>query len=152
MVTFETKCWENDWEFILGGNYLDTMIDRCQYPFQEKVLMINNVRNLTMVKRFADKKIKQKTIDAYYVVDELAPKVLDFFNITKESFTNGYYYSIAELTSIYLCKTENLLHFSGDSYMPKNNTRWIEKSLKVFSEREDVIVANPTWNGMYEGV
>jgi hypothetical protein len=152
MVTFETKCWENDWEFILGGHYLDEMIDRCDFTFKERVLMINNVRNLSLVKRYADKKLKSNTIDAYYVVDEFAPKVLDFFHIEKDSFKGGYVYSIAELTSIYLCKTDYLLHFSGDSYMQINNSHWIDKSLDLFSKRTDVVVANPTWNFMYEGV
>lgn len=146
MVTFETKCWENDWEFLLAGNYLDEMIARCKYPFAKKKLFINNVRNLPLVKRFADKKIKQGVIDEYIVVDQMAKEALDFFNIDKDSFKGGYNYSIAELVSIYTCSTPYLLHFSSDSYLPENNNSWIDSALKIFETREDIAVANPTWN------
>ena len=152
MVTFETKCWEGDWDFILSGNYLDEMIKRCNYKFAERILFINNVKDLLRVKRVADKKIAQNVIDAYYVVDDYAKQTLDFFQIEKDSFKQGYYYSIAELTSIYLCKTDFLLHFSSDTYLPKNKSNWIEKSLEIFSKREDVVVANPTWNFSFDGV
>lgn len=152
MVTFETKCWENDWDFILGGHYLDEMIERCNYPFQERVLFINNVKDMPRVKRCADKKIKKNIIDAYYIVDDYAQQALEFFNIEKESFKGGYYYSIAELVSIYLCKTKYLLHFSSDTYLPKNDSTWIEKALYILSTRDDIAVANPTWNYCFDGV
>lgn len=42
-VTFETKCYENDWEFVLKTNYLDEMLRRCSFPFTHKQLIINNV-------------------------------------------------------------------------------------------------------------
>jgi hypothetical protein len=45
MLTFETNCYENDWEFILKGNYLQQMIARCNYTFSQRVVMINNVQN-----------------------------------------------------------------------------------------------------------
>ena len=35
-VTFETKCYENDWEFVLKTNYLDEMLRRCSFPFTHK--------------------------------------------------------------------------------------------------------------------
>ena len=34
MVTFETKVWENDWEYILQENYLQEIIGRCNYAFE----------------------------------------------------------------------------------------------------------------------
>jgi hypothetical protein len=57
MVTFETKCYENDWEYILKGCRLDEMIRRCNFKFKEKILYINNVTDLKKVCGYADKKI-----------------------------------------------------------------------------------------------
>ncbi len=146
MVTFETKCYENDWEFILKGSYLRQMIARCNYPFSHRVVMINNVRNKSKVCRYADKKIREGVIDAYYIVDDYAKTALEFFEIRPGSFHGGYYYSIAELVSIYLCNTEYLIHFSGDSFPDDNQSTWISDAINIFSERSDIVVANANWD------
>jgi len=39
-------------------------------------------------------------------VHEHAQEALDFFQLSKEKLGKGYYYSIAELVSIYLTKTK----------------------------------------------
>ena len=125
-ITFETKCYENDWEFLLQTPYLDQMIQRCNTVFQHKQLIINNVNDLPLVCKFADKKIRKGVIDAYYVAENYAQEALDFFQIDKNSFGKGYYYSIAELVGIYLSKTTYHLHFSSDARMEKApSTDWI---------------------------
>jgi hypothetical protein len=149
-VTFEIKVYENDWKYILKGDYLDKIIARCNYPFKRRVLFINNVDNLEEVKKYANKKITDGVLDAYYVVDGYADKALKYFNIEKESFKGGYYYSISELVSIYLCQTEYLLHFSSDSFLAESTINWIDDAIKVFKERDDIIVANPTWDFEYK--
>lgn len=145
-VTFETKVYQNDWEILLTGNYLSRLIKNCKYPFNKKILFINNVSDLNRVKKSADRKVNDGTIDCYYVVEDFSTAALDFFDIDKQSFEGGYPYSIAELVSIYLCETEYLMHFSSDSFMPDDAAPWIQEALDVFDERRDVIVANPTWN------
>ena len=149
MVTFETKVYEKDWKYILKGNYLEKMIKRCNFDFAEKTLFINNVKDKNKVRKYAEKKVEQGVINSYYFVDEYSEKVLKHFDIEKDSFKGGYYYSISELVSIYLCKTEYLLHFSSDSYIEKSDLNWIDKAIKVFQNRNDIIVANPTWNYRY---
>ena len=47
-VTLETKCWEQDWKRILDGERLRLLVERNAYPFTEKILMINNVKNCSM--------------------------------------------------------------------------------------------------------
>ena len=149
-VTFEIKVYENDWEYILKGSYLDKVIARCNYKFKKKVLFINNVDNIEKVKKYADKKVLQGVLDGYFLVDDYANEALNYFKIEKESFKGGYYYSISELVSIYLCETEFLLHFSSDSFLEVNTANWIDNAIKVFKERDDIIVANPSWNLAYK--
>jgi hypothetical protein len=146
MVTFETKVWENDYGYLLNGDLIDKMISRCNYDFTKKVLYINNVRNVNEVKKLADKKVKKGVLDQYYIVDDYSDEVLDYFGISKASFKGGYYYSIAELIGIYLCETEYLLHFSSDSILEASEINWIDKALKIFQSKVDVIVANPVWS------
>lgn len=149
MITFETKVWEKDWRYILHGDYLDQIIGRCNYSFVEKIIIINNVSNRTKVEKHARKKMAEGVIDAYYFAEDYATEVLDFFKITKASFKGGYYYSIAELVSIYLCKSPYLLHFSSDAYMAKNSASWLNDALQTLQMHENFIVANPVWNHAY---
>jgi hypothetical protein len=149
-VTFEIKVYENDWKYLLIGDYLDEIISRCDYNFKKKYLFINNVKDLKEVKKYADIKVKNEIIDDYYIVDDYANEALKYFNLEKGSFDGGYYYSISELVSIYLCKTDYLLHFSSDSYLEESQINWIDKAITIFKQRDEVIVANPTWNFAYE--
>lgn len=149
-VTFETKCYENDWEYLLCKGYLERMIQNCKYNFKEKVLFINNVNDIEAVKTAANKFVDNKIIDKYYIVEEYADAALKELKIKKKSFEGGYYYSIAELVSIYLCKTDYLLHFSGDSIIDQSDYNWIGSAITVMESQKNVVIANPVWNGKYE--
>ena len=143
MVTFETKVYENDWAFILKGNYLDRMIERCNYNFSKRILIINNKG---LVKKYAEKKVSNNVIDSYYFVDDYASGALKHFNIKRDSFKKGYYYSISELVGIYLCKSKYLLHFSSDSIIEPSKVNWIDKAIQLMESNNNIIVANPAWN------
>ncbi len=147
-VTFETKCYEKDWQFILTTDRLQRMIAYNNYPFAEKILFINNVSDVSKVAAYAEKLINNGDLTAYYIVDDYKQKALEFFNIAEDSFKGGYYYSIAELVSIYLCRTEYLLHFSGDS-MLQHPFHWIDKAIATMELQSAIKVANPTWNQRY---
>lgn len=150
MVTFETKCYENDWEFILKGRRLEETIGRCRFGFARKTVIINNVDNPARVRRYADKKVQQGVIDRYYFAADYADAALEFFRIDKASFRGGYYYSIAELVGIFLCETPYLLHFSSDTRPAYGNPPWIAEAIGIFEQREDVVVANPAWDHRFE--
>lgn len=147
-VTFETKCYEKDWKILLKTDRLEKMIRYNLYPFKEKVLFINNVRDVGEVSHYADKLVTQGILTSFVVVDDFAKEVLDYFEISNESFKGGYYYSIAELVSIYLCKTEYLLHFSSDSIL-ETSFPWIETAILKMKCAKNIKVANPTWNSRY---
>jgi len=122
------------------------MIERCNYPFTRKVVMINNVDDIDKVRHYAEKKMKKGIIDQYFIVDDYAKTALDFFNIDIQSFDGGYYYSIAELVGIYTCKTDFLIHFSSDTIADNSRSSWIREAIEILNERRDVLVANPTWD------
>lgn len=145
-VTFETKCYEKDWEIILKTDRLEKMIEYNQYQFKEKILYINNVQDVREVSCHADKLIARDVLSSYVIVDDYSKEALNYFDVTKESFKGGYYYSISELVSIYLCNTEYLLHFSSDSILEKP-FNWIDLSILKLQIDEKIKVANPVWNG-----
>ncbi|WP_010262395.1 hypothetical protein [Treponema primitia] len=153
-ITFETKCYEKDWEYLLKTNYLNNMINNCNYNFKFKQLIINNVDNPEKVKIFAQKKIDKGIIDAYYFVDDYIDEALKCFDIKKESFGTGYYYSSAELVGIYLSKTKYHLHFSSDAFMNKKNknSRWIHDACEILNSESKYFVANPMWDYSYNTI
>jgi hypothetical protein len=123
---------------------LKRMIDSSRFVFEEKILYINNVNDKIRVKRSAEDLIKKNVITSAVFVDDMAEKVLDFFSVDQGSFKGGYYYSIQELTGIFNCRTDYLLHFSGDT-MIGNSVEWIGESIKQMELDREILVANPNW-------
>jgi hypothetical protein len=150
-VTFETKCYEKDWRFLLRKGRLEEMIGNCAYPFADKILSINNVDDYPLVMKEADKLVARGVINRYIIVRDHEEQLLAALQLSKESFKGGYYYSIAEMVSISQCATEYLLHFSGDSLLEKGGKPWIDKAIETMNGEERILAANPCWNFDYPG-
>lgn len=146
MLTYQTNVWEGDYRVILNGSYLEKIISRCDSDFVSKEIIVNNVDNREEVENLLKKKIVSRTIDRYYFVEDYIKIVLDHFKLTKEDFKGAYYVSSSELVGIYLCKSEYLLYFKGDSHLYKGSSGWIHQGLKLLSTNREFLVANPTWN------
>jgi len=144
-ITLETKCWEHDWKRILDGERLRLLVDRNAYPFSEKVLMINNVKNYSVVSKCAERTIQQGWLSKYIIVEEHAAEALDFFAISRGSLGIGYPYSIAELVGIFLCRSDFLLHFAGDC-IPATTSDWVSRAVHLMSQDPRVKVCNLDWD------
>lgn len=140
-VTFETKCYEKDWEILLKTNRLEQMVKRNCFDFAERILYVNNVADPEQVRFYAGKLKDRDVITRYVFVDEYAQEALDFFGLERSSFKGGYYYSIQELVGIYLCRTEYLLHFAGDS-MLEGPFHWVEQGIAKLESDVRVKVVN----------
>jgi hypothetical protein len=151
-ITFETKCWESDWESIVkNGGYQRKLLSFNENQFDKKILVINNVNNPTLVCKESDKLISNGVIDEWYLVDDYKQTVLDFFNIPSDSFNGGYYYSISELLSIYVTKTDYLLHLSSDSNVEiKPDVDWVNSSIIAMEKNPKIVCSNPVWNHMFD--
>jgi hypothetical protein len=146
-VSFETKVWEKDWELILKTSRLEGIIAQCNHDFEEKILLINNVKNSKKVIKAADRLVNNGVITKYINVAGHASKALDYFDLTKESLGAGYYYSIAELVSLFLSTSEYLLHFSGDSVIAGQTPKtWLSTGLKILETKPIIKVVNLGWD------
>lgn len=146
-LTIETKCWENDWHWVLQPNRMRALAERCGFDRARYVVWINNGPSLESMKRAADALVSEGLIHEYGVVADTADEALSFFGIDPDSFNGGYYYSIAELVSLYMCNTKYLLHFSGDS-IPHVGVpvQWIDTLIGGLEEHPEWLVANLLWN------
>ena len=144
-VTFETKCYEKDWEILLRTGRLEAMIRRNCFEFAERVLYINNVTDPDKVRFYAERLKVRGVITEHILVDDYADEALAFFGLDRESFKGGYYYSIQELVGIYRCRTVYLLHFSGDSILD-GSFPWIDPALDRMNEDARIKAATCLWN------
>ena len=144
-VTLETKCWEQDWRRILEDDRLRLLAERNCWPFSEKILMINNVKQPSVVSQHAERAVQQGWLTRYIIVEEHAAGALDFFSISRESLGIGYPYSIAELTGIFLCRSDFLLHYAGDC-IPATTYDWVSKAVHLMSRDTRVKVCNLDWD------
>ena len=151
LCTFETKCWENDYELMLKTQHLERMINNCNYTFAKKQLIINNVKDEPKVYNMARALVNCGTIQDVFLASEYAEEALSEYDV-QDKFERGYNYSIAELVGILKCSTKYLLHFSSDSYIPKkySSSNWIQEAINLMEENSNIVVANPTWNMNYQ--
>lgn len=148
--TFETKCWENDYKLMLKTDHIKKMIRNCNYDFKSRQVIINNVKDESVVCNLAQNLRNKGIIDKYYVSSQYADEALKKFDII-DKFRGGYNYSISEVVGILKCETKYLLHFSSDSYIAKEfaNSNWIAEAIDIMEDNESIIVANPTWNDIF---
>lgn len=150
MVTFATCCWERDWrQILLDPNYLAVrQIGNHQFPFAERLLIINNVSDLEAVKRAAQTHVDRGVLTRYIVAED----ILSFFGLKRSDFNEWQYYNaLAPLNAIYHCNNEYLLYLTGDVYL-KQPVDWIPRALRFMEKRPEVMVANLAWNDNYREV
>ncbi len=143
-VTLSTACWEKDWRLILlDPDYLAIrQIGNHQFPFDERLLIINNVIDIDAVKRAAERKIEEGILTRYVVATDILPH----YQLKRSDFTDWQYYNaLAPLTAIHECRTDYLLYLTGDVYL-KKKVDWIPKAIRYMERRPQVKVANLTWN------
>lgn len=150
-ITFETKCWEKDWEYMLKTNRIKEMISRNRYNFDKRVLIINNVCDFNEVGFYAERLVKNGVLSHYHFVKDYETEVLNHFHLTREDLGKGYVYSISELVGLYLCTTEYLLHFSSDTMLKKKMV-WIEAALACLEKNSNCKVVSLIWNNQVHEV
>jgi hypothetical protein len=161
-VSFATCCWERDWRLILlDPDYLKVkQIENHAFPFQERLLIINNVKDLAAVKKAAQARIDEGVLTRYLVAEEMASESLSFFRLKRSDFrpvrdafsVNSdwiYYNALGPLSAIYACQADYLLYLTGDVRL-EEKIDWIGKSLRKMEKNPRYKVANLTWNGRFD--
>lgn len=161
-VAFATSCWERDWKHILlDSDYLGRkQIANHSFPFAEKILVINNVKDPGTVLKAAQQRIDEGVLTRIIIADEIAPSMLASFGLKREEFQPGpdaglyegvnpdwiYYNALGPLSAIYAAKSDYLLYLTGDVRLDKP-LDWIGKAIRLMEKEPRFKVANPLWNG-----
>ena len=145
-VTFFTQCYEGDWQAIILNGGIERKLENLDYKFTKKILIITNVENRDIVEESIKQLVDKNILDGYFFTDDYSDEVLEFFNIDKDSFNGGYWYSISPLLSIYLCDTDYMVYLTGDSLTEKTDYDWISKGIEMMLLNPKIKSANPVWN------
>jgi hypothetical protein len=148
-ITFATSCWERDWDILLKTKFLQNKIERNDYEFAKKLLIINNVKNRGKVEKYSQQAVEKGVITDYFFVEDHIKQALELFQLSKEALGKGYYYSNHELVSIYLCQTDYLVFFTGDTRLDQT-VQWIQPSIDEFEKNDIYKVSNPVWSYKYD--
>jgi hypothetical protein len=148
-TTFITNCWENDWDILLKTNFLKNKILRNDWEFTKKTLIINNVKDRLEVEKYARKMVDSGVLTNYFFVEDHIQEALEHFQLSKEALGRGYNYSNHELVGIYLCDTDYLLYYTGDTWL-EEKTSWIEPTLNEMENNQNYKVANLVWNKKFD--
>lgn len=147
-ITFCTSCWEKDWRpILLSPDYLAVrQIANHLYPFEKKMMIINNVEDLNAVNAAVQEKIDRGVLTESIV----ATDILSHFGLKRSDFNDWQYYNaLAPLNAIYHCKTDYLLYVTGDVYL-KKPVNWIPRAISYMTKHPEIFVANLTWNDNYK--
>lgn len=164
-VTFATSCWEKDWrQILLDPDYLRVrQIGNHLFPFQEKVLIINNVEDLACVKKATLNLVEEGVLTRFVVAEEIEQEMMPYFQLQRADFLPGidaplyegvnsdwiYYNALGPLSAVYTAKSDYLLYLTGDVHLDKP-VRWIDKALRRMEKRDSYKVANLVWNENYK--
>lgn len=155
-VTFATTVWEKDWKKILESpGYLQiAQIENHQFPFAECLLVINNVKELSLVKKTACRLIDDGVLSRFVVAEEIAEEMLSFFALKRTDFRGDdgqpsdwvYFNALGPLAAIYECQSDYLLYHTGDVRLDQP-VDWIDKAVRLMEKNPRFQVANLMWNG-----
>ena len=150
-VTFETKVWEEDFRVVLDGARLERAVGFNCYEFASRVVYVNNVDNPRAVGRRGRSLVANGVLDEVVFVEDHAQSALDHFGITREDLGRGYLYSISELVSLFLSRTDYVVHFAGDTLLSRP-LPWLPPALDLLRRRPDVAVVNVSWTSELSAV
>lgn len=144
-VLFATKCYAKDWHKFLRGDF-QLKVDSIGYPFDGKVLMLNNgvpedaVLPLTEACGF--------TLD----VEAMLPYLYEHFGVTDTHFNGGKWYAVAEMGAALFAAKEGydyLCYVQGDCVTM--NGDWVTQAIRTLEREPDVLLVSPrsdvnTWH------
>lgn len=147
-ITYNTTCWEKDWEAMLTTGYLEENIKFNEFDFEKKVLWINNVDDYDVVESAAQELVDKGVLTDYHRVEDHIDDAMKRFKLTREndSLGKGYPYSVGPLCGLHTCKTKWFLHFTGDAKLFEPAPGWITRTLAFMAKDKNYVTGNLMWS------
>lgn len=143
-ISFATSVWEKTYQTFLSPSGLRVQYDKIAYPFKTKLIIINNVEDKEGVKKLIQKNYPDFD---YICVEDMEEEVLLYFEISKRELIldNAYWYTIQHLTRCYMSTTPYFFSLSEDCSMAGISNDWIDESIDIMEDADNIICAMPSW-------
>lgn len=148
-VALQTNCWRRDWQEVLGTDRLRLLVERNDFAFSERVLLINALDDYAPAIALAKGAVEQGWISSWVIVEERADAALAAVGLTRADLADSYGYSIAELVGLHISAADYVLYFMSDC-MPDETHSWIPQAITLLDDEPAIKVANLLWDGNLE--
>lgn len=135
--------WERSYHSVLQPGFFYSIEESNDREFN-KILLINNVNNITEVMKLADKMVSRAEISTYYLVEEKLPMALEIAGLELADLGRLPHYSDAPFVAITLPGNDWVLYWDAEIELV-NRYNWVDQSIQLISGNVDILVANPNW-------
>jgi hypothetical protein len=141
-IAFYVNVWERTYENVLLNGFLENILDIINYKFDEKTIIINNIRNIHPILEIIGKKFNDFNI---HLTEKDLPNKLEYFNLTKQDISSTYWTALPPLTALYYTTADYLFHIEEDCVIKKWNEKFIGNAISVMEGTDSFMCAMPDW-------
>jgi hypothetical protein len=149
-VSFFTQCYDKDYQFVLNEERLTKSIENCNFNFNEKAIVVNISNEYQDIIKKCEELKSKNIITDFYLIKDYVKEICNQYNIEERDFENkkSFYINLYNLASIFLCKSDYLVFFTGDSICTKKSC-WVQDSIDQLSLGKPYFITNLEWEGGY---
>lgn len=143
-VDFVINVFERTYREILQPGQIQARIAPHGFPFQKRVVLINNVDDRNdVVMRLAPLLASGEITDTYFIEDRLS-ETLRSAGVSKAELKKTIHYTDCSLVAIFLPGSPYLLYSDADVHL-LNSVDWITPALQLMQADRRIAIANPDW-------
>ena len=144
-VDFFVTCYNANVDRVLTPGFLASLAESALFPFSRRVLLINNVDDVSSVVDRAELRRQAGEIDTLVVVDEHLNDALSATGMDAHELGRIAPYSTWAFVAAHVCASEWLLHWDVDCVLTRPSD-WVRPSLDRMGVDSRLLVANPAWS------
>jgi len=144
-VDLVVNTWERTYRDVVKPGFFPSIEVSNGRKFK-KILLINNVDNMSFLKKAADELIHRNELDEYFVVEEELPKALMSLGLTLRDLGRVPHYSDAPLVAITLPSTSDYLLYWDSEITLYHQCNWVDISISLMENNPNILCVNPSWH------
>lgn len=141
-VSLIVNTFQRTFEKVLTPDYFASIQSQNQYPFDNVVLLINNVDDPEIVHARADELVAAGTVSAYFDVSDVLPRALRALHLTEKDLGSSPHFSDHLLVEPFVVTTDYYVHWDADVNL-EHPSNWIAPSVALLESEQRVFVASP---------
>lgn len=139
------NCYEKTFAHVISEEFITDICRVNAFPFKNRIIVINNVKDRQAVAERAEKLVQKKVIQYYVFVDDYIEHALKCSGTTAKDWGRIFKYSSWALVMLYAAKSKYVVHW--DEYMTLSEIKdWITPSLLEMERNRKIVVASPLWS------